>query len=369
MQKKKIEFIQSLRGIACMMVVLFHGSRFISPYGTGLGYSLLGAAGSLGVCLFFIISGFIMVATTQNANIDLKYVMEFFTKRIARIFPTYFIATLSMIILVKYGFSFFSSHENVDWLAKSFIFTPTNKENSPSFGFPVLDIGWTLNYEIYFYLVFGVSILFNKFRWLALYFYLCLSLILIPVLFTGRFSMVSYDTYNFNFGYANLITSPAIWLFIAGSIIGNLYFNFNMRINKKTSTIILVVSLCIMTFQYITKLRTGHGALEWGLSLIPFFFSMCMLCREIKIKFNKSLIFLGEISFSLYLWHPLSQELLPKLTSGTAFHFLSTGIPALIFTTGIAILLGYLSYYVFESILSNKIRNAFCNKLNIATQP
>lgn len=51
--KNKIDFIQGFRGIACLSVVLFHGSSSISPYGEGLGDKIFGSLGYFGVSLFF----------------------------------------------------------------------------------------------------------------------------------------------------------------------------------------------------------------------------------------------------------------------------------------------------------------------------
>ena len=98
----KLDFIQALRGIAALWVVLYHGSRFISPYGTGLGDLLFGPAGSMGVVLFFILSGFIMVHTTRNLQGGLWDALDFLIKRFARIWPVYAVVTLCYA-LVRLG--------------------------------------------------------------------------------------------------------------------------------------------------------------------------------------------------------------------------------------------------------------------------
>ena len=66
--RSSLRSIQYLRGFAALMVVPYYGSRFISPYGMGMGDVLYGPAGMMGVVLFFIVSGFIMVYTTTRSD-------------------------------------------------------------------------------------------------------------------------------------------------------------------------------------------------------------------------------------------------------------------------------------------------------------
>lgn len=177
---RKLSFIQAVRGIAALMVVLYHGSGFISPYGTGLGDLLFGAAGSMGVTLFFIVSGIIMVHTTARSDGSPAYVLEFLIKRFSRVWPVYLVAVLVFVLVALHGTGFLQSPAHRRQLLFTALFLPTGNGVSPDFGFPVISVGWTLNYEMYFYVIFGMSMLFGRSRWIVFGGWLCVTLLLVP---------------------------------------------------------------------------------------------------------------------------------------------------------------------------------------------
>ncbi|MEH2591212.1 acyltransferase family protein [Bradyrhizobium sp. AZCC 1721] len=140
--------LQFLRAVAAMGVVFYHTD-----------YRL---AGNLhtdfeGVAIFFVISGFIMSYITQNGEED------FLFKRLIRIVPLYWIATFLMILtnhrlrIVWPSFWLTGEPALIVDTIRSFLFIPWEK-------FPVLGIGWTLNFEIYFYAVFAVMLTLSR-RW------------------------------------------------------------------------------------------------------------------------------------------------------------------------------------------------------------
>jgi hypothetical protein len=179
--KSKIEFVQALRGVAALAVVLWHASRYLGPYGTGIGAKLF-LPGQMGVDLFFIISGFIMTVTTQSNDGSTKSSLEFFAKRFAKIWPFYAIATILFLIVARTDLRFLFDFEQFQRLLKGLLFLPSGSatELAPSFAWPPLPIGWTLNYEIYFYLFFGTLMLFGKLRWFAFTTWIVLTLCIVP---------------------------------------------------------------------------------------------------------------------------------------------------------------------------------------------
>src|SRR4051812_46155076 len=80
----KVGVIQVLRGIAALTVLLWHASRYFSPYGTGWAAQAFQPGGNMGVDLFFLISGFIMVVTTRDCDGTPSYAATFMVKRLAR---------------------------------------------------------------------------------------------------------------------------------------------------------------------------------------------------------------------------------------------------------------------------------------------
>ena len=147
--------IQYLRGLAALMVVAHHARHFFPEAN---GWTDFGARG---VDIFFVISGFIMAYVSQSYDADANKATqagEFLLKRAIRIIPLYWLAlALAARHLIVGG------DINVD-LIKDFLFTPHFREGTQNI-FPYLTPGWTINYEIFFYLLFGLCMFFGRFRY------------------------------------------------------------------------------------------------------------------------------------------------------------------------------------------------------------
>jgi exopolysaccharide production protein ExoZ len=131
--------IQSLRGVAATMVVVLHVSASTKPFGWDDLTPL-----SAGVDLFFVISGFIMwVTTAAKPGIT---ALRFYKDRIIRIVPLYWFLTMIALAFVT---------ATPPHIAASLVFLPY--PNKAGFS-PVLIPGWTLLYEMFFYLLFGAAV-------------------------------------------------------------------------------------------------------------------------------------------------------------------------------------------------------------------
>lgn len=144
--------IQNLRALAAYAVVAYHCLiRFIHPVDS-LGRSYLDLL-SGGVDLFFVISGFVMVHTTRDTETPAWFAI----KRIARIVPLYWLATLIVIALVAVRPWFFTEALlTPDAILSSLFFVP--HADASGHTYPILGVGWTLNYEMMFYAMFALSL-------------------------------------------------------------------------------------------------------------------------------------------------------------------------------------------------------------------
>jgi exopolysaccharide production protein ExoZ len=142
-----IENIQTLRALAALLVVFVHLDVFlrvlgVQPFGHG------------GVDLFFVISGFIMVYTTRGRAITPA---AFIVNRITRIAPIYWLITLAVYLVALLApFLLQATSSDGSELAKSLLFIPFRKANG--LVQPVLFVGWTLNYELFFYALFALGL-------------------------------------------------------------------------------------------------------------------------------------------------------------------------------------------------------------------
>lgn len=170
----KLQSIQILRGLAAMLVVVYHirAMEMLAIGNNGLSETpFLNAFvtnGYAGVDLFFVISGFIMVHVTQGMKAGIRSSLDFLFARVTRIYPLWwlFAAIMTGMFFVYNDFGLDEGWQRVSqgqplvpYLIKSFFLVPQNAH-------PVLGVGWTLVHEIYFYLAFTLIILLPRRFWL-----------------------------------------------------------------------------------------------------------------------------------------------------------------------------------------------------------
>lgn len=293
-----------MRGCAALLVVMLHGYDVlwdVSPtYHTTWGEALF-FPGACGVDLFFMISGFIMVYATTTADASFQYSKSFWIKRFARIWPVYFVLTLLN------GIPSFDLHGMLT-VAKSLSFQPLSNLDAPYYGRAALDVGWTLNYEMYFYFIFGLSMLFVR-RWVVFFGIIVLTLLVLPFLYAGYVSFNPYNLYGF-LNYLNIVTNPMIWEFVVGVVIGLIYQSSWTINNPRILQGLIALAFAVFVSQYFSGFDSGFGITHLGASLAFLVLFVMLYNKSWPIYVPRFLVWLGNISFSLYLIHPLFLHLL-----------------------------------------------------------
>ncbi len=351
--KSKLDIIQLLRALAAMLVCFFHMKGLLKQGDWG---KFLFGNGSVGVPLFFMISGFIMYYTTYTAKTNWKYIRSYFIKRIIRIVPLYFLMTLLYILLLNNGQFYFI--ENPRLLLSTFFFFPTYANHiGPSYGMPALAVGWSLNYEIYFYLILGFSMLFTRNRWVVLIGILMTSVFIIPLFTNGYVMNRLSDCYSYSWPYFSLMTNPILLFFVAGIFIARFYTSDYLIGNVFYSKALVLLAISNFIFSYF---NLYPFLLTWHFHLFNSGFLIFSLINRNKIqayKIPSIILFIGNSSYSLYLIHPLILTLLPRILRRFKLIVQYEGVPLFILTTGIILLLSYVSYLLIEQRLSRKIQS------------
>lgn len=142
--------VQALRAIAAFMVVLYH-ARLMTPIGTRLSFDF----GNAGVDIFFLISGFIIAHVTTETH---ERVGGFLLKRAIRVVPLYWALTLLLYAGAQIApqIAGAGGQPGPVELAKSLFFIPYFDASGEMH--PVLFLGWTLDYEMFFYLMMGLAL-------------------------------------------------------------------------------------------------------------------------------------------------------------------------------------------------------------------
>ena len=358
---KKLDFLQAFRGIAALMIVILHSRINYPTVESNQISNWLFSAGGAGVDLFFVISGFIMVYTTRNSDGSLLYSTQFAIKRITRIVPVYFVISFVFYIFMLISYRLINapySHNFID-LIKSYMFIPLDLNNAtaPFFGSPVLHVGWSLNYEMYFYLIFFVSLLFKRFRWFIFTFWIIFSLIIIPQLTGNNSTLVGSYTYNLD-GYLNIITSPLIWEFVAGVLIGWLYLTPLKIPNPKVARSVAWISAAFTFWWIISGIKGGVGITHWGIPMVLMVFCFVIASKTYEFNVPKSLVWLGNISFSLYLVHPIVTDVSAVLLWETSAREAIQDPSFLPLMIILSLSLAALSHHYLEKKLSDKLRDS-----------
>jgi Predicted acyltransferases len=155
--QNRLSSIQALRGIAALLVLASHALLYPLAEKT-LAY---GRLGWLGVILFFVVSGFIMVAVTGPGRFDAG---GFLRRRALRVVPLYWAFTLLAAALALATPQLFKTTVfDGAQLVLSLVFVPFYNPASQGLH-PLYKLGWTLNYEIFFYLCFALLAVFDARR-------------------------------------------------------------------------------------------------------------------------------------------------------------------------------------------------------------
>lgn len=162
--------IQILRGIAALFIVIGHSqgaARELAALSGQLFIAWRPIPWGVGVDIFFVISGFIIFHASEKYEGRSGAGKSFIAHRIARLVPLYWLCTCAFLalVVVKKSLGFAQSDEIPSGRAIIFslLFLPFAGSAMPKgLAFPVYDLGWTLNYEMYFYVLFALCLGYSR---------------------------------------------------------------------------------------------------------------------------------------------------------------------------------------------------------------
>ncbi|ESM14428.1 hypothetical protein L414_02574 [Enterobacter hormaechei subsp. hoffmannii UCICRE 3] len=266
-----------------------------------------------GVEIFFIISGFIISYSTRNIKSpSLRNTASFLVKRIFRIYPVYFVILAVYVALfyrnIYTGIPEGGALSTVN-IIKSFFLIPLDWNSLPPYyGWGAIIVSWSLAYEMYFYIVFALSMSISiKYRALIASIVLVSVSVLLPVIFNGNFT-IDAQRYYFNGGYLlshfGFIGNPIVFDFILGMIIAQALPLINkVKINNGIINSIAIALLGFSFVFWLNGISEGHGLTKSAYIAFTIVSCVIILERNSVFVFNKMLISLGTISYSLYLIH------------------------------------------------------------------
>jgi len=285
-----IKNLQYLRAIAAILVLCNHFFIKIldSPYAFITNKGFLENMGAFGVDIFFILSGFIM-GHTQKETRDYR---SFIIDRIIRIYPPFLLAAFLYTIYAAYYEGL-----NISYILRNYLLSPgVNEASYKIYLYP----GWSLVYEMIFYLIFTVSLLFTQTKIKVIY----LTIFFMSCLLIG--SNIFYPSPKRMF-WVNLpyMTGDLLLInFMAGCLLSLFYKKIKEIFSKKyfmlSIAIITFISLWI-NFDISINIRSQlYRLITIGL---PSFLLVVMAISSKEIN-SKTLLNVGNSSYSIYLFHP-----------------------------------------------------------------
>jgi hypothetical protein len=301
-------FLDALRGIAALLVLATHlQSSLIGFYPSGwLALHPVAAAvlehGAIGVDVFFLISGFIVFLAARRVVQAGRGVRLFLRKRFLRIFLPYW--PLALVLGASYalfpGLSASVDPIKVNWL-KTLTLIPGGGDYS-------LPVARTLSFELFFYLLLGLSLILPRPRWR---WGLIAAPSLAALLFTAAGASVDFGQAT---NFITLLASPYQWEFLLGSCVAVLAGHRSRRIAVLRRQVLL---------------QAGLLALAAVLLLVPLpltvaYRAVLLLALAALILFSaerdyqrppglRAIAWLGTVSYSLYLLHNPVQSLVIRL--------------------------------------------------------
>lgn len=326
-----ISSIQALRGIAALMVVGFHVFAQIERMGfTGARIEALAS----GVDIFFVISGFIIWQTTTNR--PNRKAHEFWRDRLARIIPLYWLMTAFIVVVSIVAPSLLQSTKfELDYVLKSFFFVPTTSPTSTEY-VPILANGWTLNFEVFFYLIVSIVIAISKCTRVRA----ILIVSVLSALVAGPTIFKLPDTLAF---YGNNIVLE----FAFGIGLGMLYKDTK---GSAWGWVAICIGLMLLAAYPYGPLYLPR-CIQYGIPATLIVFGALYITPIT----SKELQLLGDSSYSLYLSHFITMS-----AAGQLWHTLGGPIGLFpIFSVCACVLVGILIYLMVEKPLTHVVRKTF----------
>lgn len=338
--------LQVSRAVAANLVVLSHLDQFESRYAGGA-LSPFAPYSEIGVDLFFVLSGFIMVAVAGR-NVG---AFQFLWQRATRIYPTYWLATLVMLgVAAAMPGTVHESFEPIS-IWRSFLLVADTAA-------PVVNVGWTLVNEVYFYVVFAIL----------------LSLRIPPIIGITVWGIaiaaisVASPQYIAEFPVLQVATSPLTLEFMTGIVLGVIWLTGRTPLASIAGIVGLISLIWAVPAHYylIAKLEPIHDSSQlwrvflFGLPFALILYALLAFERRASWRPPALLVAIGDWSYSTYLFHFM---ILSVVGRAVLVAFLDRGAAAsiILFIIGFmaANVGGALVYWSFERPVLRMFRNRY----------
>ena len=311
--------------------------------------------GSLGVSFFFILSGFILALNYKEKILEKRISFkEFWIARIARIYPLHLLTLIFSLPIFFTDFFRAPFYWLSSFLANLLLLHSFIPDPNIYFGFNA--VSWSISNELFYYLMFPIlMIVLYRFPRTIYLFLILLLLIPLGLYFTPR----SLQVFIFSINPVVRISD-----FLLGILLFKVYeHNFLSNLFRKTSyatlTELAAILLFITFFSFHREIPSGYRyATYYWLPMLCIIYAFAhqsgIFSRLLSLRWS---VFLGEISFSFYMFHALTMRYLKALDR--RLDFAPNVYLFVLFIFIIILIVSTISYYYIELPSNRSIRKNF----------
>lgn len=283
--KNRLYELDSLRGIAALLVVLSHYTwAYDFHFKTLDDHAFHFPYGDFGVQFFFIISGFVIFMSLDNT----KTIKHFAISRFSRLYPTYWICLVITLLVI----SLFPVPTLGDYSFKEIVLNLSMIQGYLKFRH-IDQVYWSLGVELIFYFIMGTLFYFNKLKQIHVYSILWLLITILSHLFD--FPLEKYINQLLILKHAPLFISGIMFYVIR-------YKNATLLTHLIIIASFLIYILSIKT-EYLNRNQMELTVVPYILLTLVYIVFYVLSYRNINLLKNKVLLFFGKISYPLYLLH------------------------------------------------------------------
>jgi peptidoglycan/LPS O-acetylase OafA/YrhL len=351
----KLTFVEALRGYAILGVVFTHSTQKMTDLPQWL--NNIGIQGARGVQLFFIVSAFTLFYSLarkyETRSIDIK---DFFVRRFFRIAPAFYVAFVFYLCFLLWmnqvGLKGLTNDYTLGRVLSTLTFTGLL---SPEWLYSLVPGGWSISAEMLFYLL--MPLIFMLVRNVKA----AILLVIVTLVISGlsTYSVLYFDIWeagNLREKYLFYWFPNQLPVFCLGVM---LFYLLKDKMNpvswKKYDTVSHILILCSIVIIGGLAISGGVGGpyfpshFLFGIGFVILAYGLGL--REKHFLVNRVIVFIGQISFSMYLIHFFVLDIILKLfVDRLLLSFSNSIVLIIVFLSTLLVTIGlsYLSYRIIE---------------------
>ncbi|MBV9833513.1 MAG: acyltransferase [Alphaproteobacteria bacterium] len=342
--------VQALRALAALFVVGFHCTlllhdnfnRDVTPWNNG----------NAGVDLFFVISGFIMIVSSRSLARQADGWRRFIWLRVVRIVPMYWLSTLTKLALVVAIPELARHTYPTTWnTIASFLFIPSL--DGMGVARPVLAVGWTLSFEMFFYIAFAAALYF------AIDAVIAVGLLMVVLSLVSLTAQPDWPTFT------NL-ASPFLLEFVFGMIVGRVFLQ--KRFDGAPPLLAILIGVAGLAGLAVLPADGGwQRATIWGGAACVTLCGALMAERWLGQRLPKLPTETGEASYSLYLTHGFILPVIGVALGKSGLTGLALGVVLTVTGVVFSVVVALVVFSAVEAPITNRLRALVHGRKKVAT--